>query len=175
MKVEKAKLADLIPDPSNARKHSDKNLDAIKGSLAKFKQQKPIVVNKDNVIIAGNGTFEAAKALGWKEIDIVRSSLKGAEALAFALADNRTSELAEWDDEVLGKQLQALYEDGFGIEDIGFDPSDIVFDHETDEKDSEQDASKKFILEIEFPDDQSLRDEYEALTSRGLIVRIKNG
>jgi len=62
MQIETILVADLHLDPSNARNHPTKNLDAIKGSLAKFGQQKPIVIDKNNVVIAGNGTLEAAKA-----------------------------------------------------------------------------------------------------------------
>ena len=125
MQVETVPVGSLIPDPSNARKHSDKNLDAIKGSLAKFGQQKPIVVDRNNVVIAGNGTLEAAKALGWETISINRSELEGTDATAFAIADNRSSELAEWDDDVLGKTLHGLREVDFDLGGIGFDLSDL--------------------------------------------------
>lgn len=118
-------IATLVSDPSNARKHSNQNIDAIKGSLAKFGQQKPIVVGEKNIVIAGNGTLEAAKSLGWDTIDIYRTPLKGAEAMAFALADNKTAELAEWDDENLTAQLSALFDDGWDMEDLGFDVSDL--------------------------------------------------
>lgn len=121
MKIERVNIASLHLDPSNARKHSEKNLSAIKASLAKFGQQKPIVVTTDNVVIAGNGTIEAAKAIGWETIDIHRTPLKGAEAIAFALADNKTAELAEWDLDILSDQLQALHGDGWELEDLGFD------------------------------------------------------
>ena len=124
MNTEIVSISTLVFDPANARKHDEKNLEAIKGSLARFKQQKPIVVSKDNVVIAGNGTLAAAKALGWTEIEIKRSHLTGAEATAYALADNRSAELAAWDEDILGKTLQALREDGFPIADIGFDPGD---------------------------------------------------
>lgn len=115
-------------DPTNARKHGVKNLSAIKGSLAKFGQQKPIIITKSYVIIAGNGTYYAAKELGWKEIDCRITDLEGAVAMAYALADNRTAELAEWDMDILGKQLQALNEDNFGISEIGFDLGDFGFE-----------------------------------------------
>jgi DNA modification methylase len=118
-------IASLVFDPANARKHDKKNLDAIKGSLARFGQQKPIVISKDNVVIAGNGTLAAARELGWNEIEVKRSKLTGVEAIAYALADNRSAELAAWDDEILGKTLHALQEDGFPIADIGFDPGDF--------------------------------------------------
>jgi len=66
------------------------------------------VVDGDGVIVAGNGTFAAAKAMGWKTIDVVRTKLRGAEARAYAISDNRTAELAEWDAAELTKQLEEL-------------------------------------------------------------------
>lgn len=123
--MEKLKIKDLICDPSNARSHSQKNLDAIKGSLAKFGQQKPIVISKDNVVLAGNGTLLSAKDLGWTEIGVIRSALAGAEAVAYAVADNRSGELASWDDDVLSRTLAALKEDNFDLDAIGFDAKDL--------------------------------------------------
>jgi len=108
MKLERAKLDSLTCDPANVRKHDQRNLDAIKGSLQRFGQQHPIIVDGDGIIRAGNGRFMAMRALGWTECDIVRTALKGAEATAFAIADNRTAELASWDDEALAQQLAAL-------------------------------------------------------------------
>lgn len=121
--IESVKVGDLVLDPANARKHAPKNLEAIKGSLARFGQQKPIVVGKGNVVIAGNGTLEAARALGWATIEAVRTGLTGTEATAFALADNRTAELAEWDFDVLGPALHSLREIDFDLAGIGFDDS----------------------------------------------------
>lgn len=129
--IEKIPVDHLIPDPNNARKHDEKNISAIKGSLAKFGQQKPIVIDKKNVVLAGNGTLEGAKSLGWSHIECVRSKLEtNTDKVAYALADNRSSELASWDDEVLGKELHALFEDGFEIEEIGFDPDDFSLEPE---------------------------------------------
>jgi ParB-like chromosome segregation protein Spo0J len=101
MKVESLAIASLRPDPRNPRRHSPRNLEAIRNSLATFGQQKPIVVGKDNVILAGNGTVEAARQLGWTRVDAVRSDLAEAAAEGFRVADNRTAELAEWDPGVL--------------------------------------------------------------------------
>jgi ParB-like chromosome segregation protein Spo0J len=126
LKTELVKIDSLVFDPANARKHDEKNLGAIKSSLQRFGQQKPIVVDASGVVRAGNGTLAAAKALGWKEISIVRSPLSGSEATAYAIADNRSSELAEWDDDVLSQTLAALQ-----IEDedlalaTGFDAKEI--------------------------------------------------
>lgn len=128
MKLEKVKISTLIPDPSNARKHDQKNLDAIKGSLAKFGQQKPLVVDYKNIVIAGNGTLAAAKELGWEEIDIVRTDLKGSELTAYGLADNRTSDMSSFDTESLSKLLDSLRSEDFDLDAIGFD--DSFFDNE---------------------------------------------
>lgn len=126
MEIQTVPIELLHFDPANVRKHNPKNIDAIKASLAKFGQQKPIVVDADNVVIAGNGTMEAARALGWKEISINRSHLTGPEAIAFAIADNRTAELAEWDKEGLGSHLQGLREDGWELEELGFEVDDLA-------------------------------------------------
>ncbi len=102
----------LTSDPANARKHSQRNIDAIKASLSRFGQVKPIVTHKNaTTVIAGNGTLEAAKQLGWKKIAVVRSGLEGMDATAFGIADNRTAELATWDLDVLDKLTTSLDED----------------------------------------------------------------
>lgn len=118
-------VASLTLDPANVRRHNPKNLEAIKGSLARFGQQKPIVVTDKNVVIAGNGTLEAARALGWEKIDVAVTKLKGADATAFAIADNRTAELAEWDNAELQRTLIALQNDDVDVASLGFDESYI--------------------------------------------------
>lgn len=111
MKIESVPIAELSGDPANARKHGEKNHDAIVASLRRFGQQKPIVVDSSGVVRAGNGTLEAARSLGWETINVVCTDLKGSEATAYAIADNRTAELAEWDDETLAATLQGLVTD----------------------------------------------------------------
>lgn len=125
MKIQSVKIEDISPDPANVRKHSDRNLTAIVASLRKFGQQKPIVVNAEGVILAGNGTYEAAKRLGWEKIDVVRSNLKGSDATGFAIADNRTAELAEWDDTALAETLRALQSEDFDVEAAGWQEDEI--------------------------------------------------
>jgi site-specific DNA-methyltransferase (adenine-specific) len=126
MKVERVPIEELTADPANVRKHNAKNLKAIEASLRRFGQQKPIVVDGDGIVRAGNGTLAAAQQLGWKQIDVVRTELKGAEATAYAIADNRTAELAEWDEEALAQQLAAIQiEDEELAESSGFDAGEI--------------------------------------------------
>ena len=123
MKIEVRRIADLTADPENARKHDKKNLDAIASSLEKFGQRKPIVVMPTGVILAGNGTWAAAKQLGWTDIQVsvVPGDWDYATAKAYALADNRTAELAEWDSGILASQLLELDSEGWDIRSLGFD------------------------------------------------------
>lgn len=122
MNVETVAIQDLQLDPNNARKHDKKNLDAIAGSLKQFGQRKPIVITEDNIIVAGNGTVTAAKQLGWTDIKVVRVPKDWDEnqVKAFALADNRTAELAEWDKDILASQIIDLQTDGWNTTHLGF-------------------------------------------------------
>jgi len=126
MNVEEIPIAELDLDPANVRQHDEKNLAAIKSSLKRFGQQKPIVVDPKGIVIAGNGTLTAARALGWDRIRIVRTQLEGSEATAYAIADNRTAELATWDDDALMQQLSALdLEDSALVEAAGFSAAEL--------------------------------------------------
>jgi DNA modification methylase len=85
--------------PGNPRRG---DIEAVKRSLEAFGQRKPIVVRRsDNVVIAGNHTLQAAQALGWDEIAVVWVDDDEVTSKAFALADNRTAELGDYDEEAL--------------------------------------------------------------------------
>ena len=128
MKIENLRIENLIPDPTNARQHDEKNLKAIEGSLTMFGQRKPIVVTEAGVIVAGNGTVAAAKNLGWEKIDAVRvpADWTADQVKAFALADNRTAELGKWDTKVLNAQLLEFVESELDIEALGFELPQVL-------------------------------------------------
>jgi hypothetical protein len=129
--LENIDIKDLILDPQNARLHDKRNLEAIAKSLQKFGQRKPIVIDASNTIVAGNGTVTAAKNIGWGQILAVRvpSDWTAEQIKAYALADNRTSELAEWDSTILSNQLIELDDAGWAVEDFGFLPlSPVIVD-----------------------------------------------
>ncbi len=116
-------IASLRPDTANSRAHPERNINAIAGSLARFGQQKPVVADRDGVVVAGHGQIEAAKRLGWTEIAVVRTTLSRKEAAAYAIADNRTGELSEWITEQLAETLAGIK--SIGIDGIGFAPAEI--------------------------------------------------
>ena len=135
MKLENLRIQNLILDPENARQHNEQNIKAIMGSLEEFGQRKPIVITAGGVIVAGNGTVEAAKRLGWLEIQAVRipDDWTPEQTKAFALADNRTAELASWNSIKLSEQLIELEEADFKIEEFGFAKEQIAEDTKPEE------------------------------------------
>ena len=104
-------LESLTLDPQNARRHPRRNIEAIKASLERFGQRKP-VVHALRTLVAGNGTVLAARELGWREIAAVDAGdLTLEECSAYALADNQTGDLAEWDPDALSRAMRALSPD----------------------------------------------------------------
>ena len=112
-------------DPRNARSHNDRNLATIKKSLEVYGQRKPIVVNHDGVIEAGNGLYRAAIALGWKEIAAVYVKDDEDYAKGYAVMDNQSATLAEWDLPNLKDILQELDTGAFDLEATGFQRHEI--------------------------------------------------
>lgn len=118
-------IADLVEDPANARRHDERNLDAIRASLSRWGQRFPLVVQKQGrVVRAGNGRLRAARELGWTHIAAVFVDESDVEATAFAIADNRTSELAAWDEDALARLLSSL--DGELATATGFSDEEIA-------------------------------------------------
>jgi len=116
------RIEDLIQDPENVRIHDDVNKAAIAKSLSEFKQQTPVVIDKNNVIFKGNGTVDQLKALGAEFVQCVVSSLPPEKLRAYAIADNKTSDLSYFNDGALVDQLKLIREaDHELFEATGFD------------------------------------------------------
>ncbi len=119
-------LSAIKPASANIRMHDERNIKAIAASLKRFGQQKPIIINPAGEILAGNAMYLAARRLGWKSITTVVTGLTGPDAKAFAVADNRTAELAKWNDEALISLLQELRAEDAGLfAATGFDDDDV--------------------------------------------------
>ena len=115
-------IDDLHQDPRNARKHNERNLDMIVTSLTEVGAARSIVIDEDNIILAGNGTVTAAEKVGIRNVRVVdaegdeviavrRKNLTPEQKRMLALYDNRTAELAQWDTEA----LQQLADEGLDL------------------------------------------------------------
>ena len=115
----------LVPDPANPRVHNDANMAAIVGSLQRFGQAEPLVVQAGtNRIIAGHGRLLAMKTLGWTECDVVELPIDGLDATALGISMNRTATLATWDDGTLARLLEQLRAED-SLEGVGYSTEEI--------------------------------------------------
>jgi len=125
MIIESVPLDQLAPDPRNARLHDGFNLEAIRRSLAKFGQQKPIVADRNYVIIAGHGTYQAAQLLGWDSLAVVFSDLEAEDAIAYGIADNATGDTSDWNKDQLKELLGDLKQFEYDLTTLGFTDAEI--------------------------------------------------
>jgi hypothetical protein len=140
MQTDRRDITTLTIDPDNARAHPQRNIDAITESLRVFGQMKPIVVDSDGKILAGNGTALAATRLGWSTLLVVVSELGGMDAVAYALSDNRTGELSGWDADTVAKTLRRLIDDGIDVGAFGWTTRELELMIEgTDDDDDDDD------------------------------------
>lgn len=120
MQIVNKKVGDLIPYINNPR-NNDNAVDAVASAIKNFGFKVPIVVDSNNEIINGHTRLKAAKKLGLETVPvIVADDLTPEQVKAFRLADNKVSELAEWDDELLAIELEELAELNFDMEDFNF-------------------------------------------------------
>lgn len=116
-------LSELIPYENNPR-NNENAVEAVMNSIREFGFKVPIVIDKDNVIVAGHTRFEAAKKLGMEAVPcIVADDLTEEQVRAFRLADNKTAELAGWDFRMLEEELDRLELD---MSQFGFKISDDI-------------------------------------------------
>lgn len=133
IKVTQKPIADLIPYSRNPRRN-DEAVPMVMNSIKEFGFKVPIVIDRNNIIVCGHTRFKAALKLGLETVPcIVADDLSDEQIKAFRLADNKVSEKAEWDFEILSDELDDIINidmDSFGFESIEFE--------EPEEDDSEK-------------------------------------
>jgi site-specific DNA-methyltransferase (adenine-specific) len=150
------KTSDLKEYENNPRNNAGA-VDAVAKSIQDFGFKVPIVIDRNNVIVAGHTRLKAAKKLGLQTVPcIVADDLTEEQIKAFRLADNKTAELAEWDFEKLEIELAELAEMGVNMDGFGFDEVDDDFPE---------------IVEDEVPE---IDEENEPITKRGQIWKLGN-
>jgi DNA modification methylase len=133
MHVELRDINDIKPYPNNPR-HNDHAVEAVAASIQAFGFRQPIVVDEQSVIIVGDTRYKAARKLGLAQVPVhVAVGLTPAQCKAYRLADNKTAELAGWNDDLLVHELADLQKMDFDIDLLGFSAEELnrLIDAET--------------------------------------------
>lgn len=132
MEIVQRKISDLIPYENNPR-HNEKTVQLVANSIKEFGFKVPIVIDKNNVIVAGHTRLKASRLLGIAEVPcIVADDLTEEQIKAYRLADNKVAEQSEWIDNVLDLELM----------DISIDMSQFGFEIETEEEKAKKEKEK---------------------------------
>lgn len=160
-------LSEIKPYKNNPRKN-DKAVEKVAASLRQFGPQAPIIVDENHVIIAGNTRYKAAKKIGLKEFPcVIAYNLNEEQVNAYRLADNKTGEFAEWDEEKLDEELAKIL--NIDMEQFGFE-----FDDEEEVKDD------KYTMKVNIPqyevtgEKPNFADMLDSNKADSLIDEIEN-
>ena len=125
IKIEWLRPKDLIPYDRNPRKN-DAAIKEVAKSISAHGFNQPILVNQDLVICVGHTRCEAAKSLGLKLVPVVKREMTEEQFISYNIADNKTGELAEWDDDLLKENIEALITTSGPIEIPGFTDKELM-------------------------------------------------
>jgi DNA modification methylase len=124
LQIELLQIEKLIPYANNAR-NNEKAVDKVAASIKEFGFRNPIIIDKNNEIIAGHTRLLAAKKLGLKEVPTIRADdLTAEQVKAFRIADNKTAEYSEWNFELLAQELEELKLADYDLSLTAFDLSE---------------------------------------------------
>lgn len=171
IKIDYKEIKDLKEYENNPR-FNDKAVDKVANSIKEFGFKVPIVVDKDNVIVAGHTRLKAAKKLKMNKVPvIVADDLNEEQIKAFRLADNKVSEYSEWNDDLLNLELESL---NFDMSDFGFnlDFGEDDEHKEIERKDLSDRLKETFEVIVECSNELEQEEVFYKLTKDGLKCRV---
>lgn len=167
-------VSDLIEYARNPRKN-DHAVDKVAAAIREFGFRVPILAKSDKTIVDGHLRLKAAKKLGIETVPVMLcDDMTDAQIKAFRISVNRVAEFAEWDDELLKIELEALQELDFNIELTGFD-EDFLSEIDSgafEDKGSEVIDSDKWHLVIEYKNETELAKAFDEAKNKGLKCKI---
>ena len=156
MNIVKMKVSELIPYINNPR-NNENAVDKVASSIKEFGFKVPIVIDKNNVIVNGHTRLLASKKLGLEEVPvIIADDLSDAQIKAFRIADNKVSEYATWDEELLKIELEQLEDMNFSMSEFDLNLEYDIFNEEINDKKDEE-------AEIEFTEELLEKHNYVVL------------
>ena len=172
MQIVEKKIADIKPYEKNPRKN-DSAVDAVANSIEQFGFKVPVVIDKDGVIVCGHTRYKAAKKLGLDKVPcVVADDLTEEQIKAYRLADNKVSDLAEWDIDLLGEELDGIFD--IDMSDFGFD---LTQEEEEPINDEQLENTAQFEYTLKFGKTTVImtEEEYNELLNKYNEYSAENG
>ncbi|TXH14443.1 MAG: hypothetical protein E6R03_09275 [Hyphomicrobiaceae bacterium] len=167
MEIETLPTELLIPYEFNNVKHPESQVNRLANSIKEFGFNVPIVINADNIVIAGHGRLMAAKKLGLEEVPVVRKEdLTPAQEKAYRILDNKLTRDSEWDFENLQLEIEVLKDANFDILEWGLDaflPAPVVPKEYTEEVAEGVVLEAKFKVTLPVDDSDSFEERLDEL------------
>jgi len=175
MQIIKKNIADLIPYANNSRKHSDKQIKQVASSIKEFGFLNPIIIDKDNGIIAGHCRVMACEKLGIKEVPCISAEhLTEAQKKAYIIADNQLALGSEWDMELLKVEFEGLKELDFDVDLLGFDDDFFKLDEIDNSNVKDCDYVEKYQIIVECADEAEQESLYNEFVERNLKCQVQS-
>lgn len=169
MQIVEKKIADVKPYEKNPRKN-DSAVDAVANSIREFGFKVPVVIDKDNIIVCGHTRYKAAEKIGLKTVPcVIADDLTDEQIKAYRLADNKVGELAEWDIDLLGEELDGIFDIDMSY--FGFD-LEVEDDTPPEREDLSGKVGETYEVIIECDNEMEQEEIYEKLRGEGYTCRV---
>ncbi len=161
-------IDDITPYPNNPR-NNENAVDAVAESIKNYGFKNPIIIDKNDVIVCGHTRLKASKKLGMKEVPcIVADDLTEEQIKAFRLVENKTNELATWNEDLLMQEMEDL---NINLDEYGFDFNNFELENIEDPEEDEQKVNERNKTYQAY--NMELYDEFES-SEKWQMPIIKN-
>ena len=170
LKIEEMAIGEIIPYENNPRKN-EAAVEKVAASIHEFGFKNPIIVDSENVIVAGHTRLKAAELLQLETVPIIRADdLSEEQIKAFRLADNKTAELADWDFARLEEELAEI--ENIDMGDFGFAELENELESGDVERENVDIEDEVYQLVIDCDSETDMQEKYNKITGVGIECRI---
>lgn len=168
MNVQYKKLSELKPYKKNAKKHPKEQVERIAESIRQFGFTQPVLIDKDNIVVAGHGRILGAKKAGLKEVPTVcMEDLTEEQVKAYRLIDNKLNE-SEWDFQLIDLEIKDIEDIDMSL--FGFGEDEKI---STETKEVKFEAKKENSVTVICKDADMANNLYKRMTGEGYICKVK--
>lgn len=164
-------IKELKPYKKNAKKHSKEQVEQIANSIKEFGFTQPVIIDKNNCVVAGHGRILGAKKAGLKQVPTVTlEELTEEQIKAYRLVDNKLNE-SEWDSDLLEQELEDLIGD-IDMDLFGFDENEIEQEKDEQKKKVEFEIKEKYEVHIICKDEKQMKQVYNKTKGMGIDCKL---